>query len=236
MEIPFEPSSSFCYRFARYKAIPEILLEPEVASGEKFRLIEFVRAVIDRHLTAEQQTQTFKKARSEGYDSIGKAIKFYIPFIAKETGQLISVGGGWFRLPSADDISEDEIEEAVLESAALQEDGGEADELSGTVYAFTFPLLMKVGAPFPIKVGMAAGDVDKRVALQCRQSASFDNPVILGRWPAKRVRALEQAIHNILRARGKWRENVPGIEWFDTTLDEIESIVQFVQAADRVQA
>jgi hypothetical protein len=31
-----------------------------------------------------------------------------------------------------------------------------------------------------------------------------------------------------LRSRGKWRENVPGIEWFDTTVGEIESIVTFV--------
>lgn len=228
MDFTFEPTNSFCYRFARYKAIPEILLKPEVAGGEQFRLIDLVRGVINEHLTPDQQNATFKRARAEGYESVGRAIRFYVPFIAKNTGQLIKLGGGWFRLPSGEDISEEELEDASSESLEAQEEV-ESEDASGTVYAFSFPLLVRVGAPFPIKVGMATGDVDKRVAFQCRQSAIFENPVILGRWPAKQVRALELAIHNILRARGKWRDNVPGIEWFDTTADEISSIVAFVQ-------
>jgi hypothetical protein len=32
----------------------------------------------------------------------------------------------------------------------------------------------------------------------------------------------------VLKARGKWRENAPGKEWFDTTISEIEEIIQFV--------
>ncbi len=34
----------------------------------------------------------------------------------------------------------------------------------------------------------------------------------------------------MLKARGKWRENIPGAEWFNTTLAEVESIIAFVTA------
>lgn len=59
MNLEFEPTNSFCYNFARYTALPEILQRPEVASGDDFRLIDVARAVIDRHLTKEQQAQKF---------------------------------------------------------------------------------------------------------------------------------------------------------------------------------
>jgi hypothetical protein len=58
---------------------------------------------------------------------------------------------------------------------------------------------------------------------------SFDNPVILGRWQVLRVSSVETATHATLRSRGKWRENVPGIEWFNTTTAEIEEVVRFIQ-------
>ena len=36
------------------------------------------------------------------------------------------------------------------------------------------------------------------------------------------------AVHNILKARGTWRENVPGTEWFDTTVADVERIIAFI--------
>jgi len=44
---------------------------------------------------------------------------------------------------------------------------------------------------------------------------------------------VELAVHNVLKARGKWRENVPGTEWFDTTIAEIEEIIEFVTRSGR---
>ena len=95
---------------------------------------------------------------------------------------------------------------------------------------FSFPALVRNDAPYPIKVGMTTGSVEERVATQCRSSATFDNPVILGRWQVRRVGPTEKAVHNTLRARGKWRENVPGLEWFDTTVAEVQAIIDFVTA------
>jgi hypothetical protein len=36
------------------------------------------------------------------------------------------------------------------------------------------------------------------------------------------------AVHNVLKARGKWRDTAPGTEWFDTTVAEVEAILKFV--------
>jgi len=44
----------------------------------------------------------------------------------------------------------------------------------------------------------------------------------------KRVGPTELAIHNILKARGKHREDGPGQEWFNTTIAELKAIVEFV--------
>jgi hypothetical protein len=51
---------------------------------------------------------------------------------------------------------------------------------------------------------------------------------MLGAWPVKRVSPTELAIHNILKARGKHREDAPGREWFNTTIAEIKEIIEFV--------
>ena len=120
-----------------------------------------------------------------------------------------------------------EMEEAVLE--AVDEDEEETVEFDGWIYAFSFAVLIQKDRPFPIKVGKTIKDVEGRVAQQCKRSATFDNPVIVGRWRVKRVGSVESAIHALLKSRGKWRENVLGIEWFDTTYAEIESVIKFIQ-------
>ena len=72
-------------------------------------------------------------------------------------------------------------------------------------------------SPFhAFKVGKAT-DVDARVADQTRGSAFFERPVILGRWQVKRVNSVERAMHNVLKARGRWMADAPGAEWFMTT-------------------
>lgn len=220
--IPFEPTNSFCYRFARYRLLPEIMALPAVQSGEPFRLVDLVKQHADMHLSPEQQAATYQTAETGATRSVIQTVKWYVPYLAKKTGQLTSLGDGTYRLPDPSDIPQSE-----LEDAALDDGDSEAAEGQGYIYAFTFPALVRNGAPFPIKVGMTAGDVQQRVMQQCKGAATFDNPQVLGFWKVARVGHVESAIHKVLAARGKWREGVPGTEWFDTTLDEIRSIVQF---------
>jgi len=223
----FEPTSSWCYWFARYVAIPEILAMHEVANGTPVRLIDLSRRVLDKHLSKEQQTQQFRRAKADGELSVAASIKFYIPFVAQRTEQLVNVGRGMYRLPTEDDISDQDVEDAAVD-AGVSDGVDEGIDLRGWIYAFSFPAIRKIDQPFPIKVGKTTADVDERVNDQCKGSAAFENPVILGRWSVPRVGPMEVAVHNVLKARGKWREAVPGKEWFDTTIPEIGEIIAFV--------
>lgn len=226
MEIQFEASRSFCYKFGRYTVLAEVQQMPEVTNGNEFRLTELAQRVIDRYLTPEQQQIKVKKAQSDRTEPIHSIIKFFVSFIAKEQEIFVKIGDGVFRATTADDITDAELEES-----ALADGDEEAAEFEGWIYAFSFPALVRTNEPFPIKIGKTIADVEGRVAQQCKGSASFDNPVILGRWQVHRVGPTELAAHNVLKARGKWRENVPGVEWFNTTVAEVQSILEFVSGS-----
>jgi len=210
MTIEFEPTKSFCYRFARYELLDEIAKEPEAVSGAQFKMLDVAKRVIERHLTPEQLAIEIPAAEADRIDTVYSALKFFVALHAKRlsSSPFVWLGnGGMFRLKSDSDIQQ-EIEEAELDA----EDEEEATEFDGWIYAFSFPVLVKDGTPFPIKVGMTTKDVAGRVAYQCKGSATFENPVILSKWQVKRVGAVESAIHATLKSRGKWRENVPGTE------------------------
>lgn len=226
MELQFEATRSFCYKFGRYTVLAEVQLMPEVTSGDEFRLTDLAQRVIEKYLTPEQQQVRVKKAQSDRLEPIHSIVKFFVSFIAKEQETFIKIGEGIYRAKTAEDISDVELEES-----ALADGDEEAAEFEGWIYAFSFPLLVRTNEPFPIKIGKTICDVDGRVAQQCKGSASFDNPVILGRWQVNRVGPTELAAHNVLKARGKWRENAPGVEWFNTTIAEVQSILSFVGSA-----
>lgn len=226
MAMEFEPTKSFCYRFARYELLDEIAKEPEAISGAQFKMIDIAKRVIERHLTREQLSVEIPAAQADRIDTVYGALKFFVALHGKRltSSPFVWLGnGGMYRLKSDTDIQQ-EMEEAELDA----EDEEEVTEFDGWIYAFSFPVLVKDGMTFPIKIGRTINDVEGRVAYQCKGSATFENPVILSRWQVKRVGAVESAIHATLKSRGKWRENVPGTEWFDTTLAEIETIVKFI--------
>lgn len=222
MAINFEATNSFCYHFARYKVLPEIITLPEVQSGQQFRLVELVKRVTDKFLNPEQQASTYLRAQTGEPLSVIRTIKWYVPFLAKKMDQLISTGNGMYRLSATTDI-----EEADVVDSALEDGEPEIAESEGFIYAFSFPALVKQQGEFPIKIGMTVNEVQQRVMSQCKGSAIFEHPTILGHWRVARVGFVESAIHKVLAARGKWRENVPGTEWFDTTIDEIKAILDF---------
>lgn len=227
MSIQFVPTNSFCYQFARYEVLPAIIALPEVQGGQPFRLVELVKQIVDQRLTPEQQLASYPRAQTGELLSVIKTIKWYVPFIAKNTDQLTPMGSGMYRLPDAVDVDEAEAE---AEDAALEDDVSDASLSEGFIYAFSFPGLIKQQGTFPIKVGKTVNDVQQRVMNQCKGSAMFDNPTVLAQWKVNRVGFFESAIHKVLAARGRWRESVPGTEWFDTTVDEIKSIIDFTES------
>ncbi len=173
----FEPTRSFAYRFVRYTVLPEVTKEVAKLGEAKFLLREIAWPIIDRLLTKEQQAVRVLKAKSEGDDSMSSIVRFYVNFLAKGLDLYESLGEGYFRAYTESEISEDDMVDAAIDSG-----DEEASEFEGWIYAFSFPSIVKTDGAFPIKVGKTVGDVEKRVADQAKGSASFEQPIILGRW------------------------------------------------------
>jgi hypothetical protein len=228
LPIQFEPNASFCYRLARYHLLNEIASEPEAITGEPFRLSPVATRVIGRYLTDDQQAMTYPARDTDGkLQQVGSALKFFISLRAKRGSEspFVWLGrSGMYRLKSDIEV----IEEAVEDTDENVEDEATV-EFNGWIYAFTFPAIKKVDQPFPIKVGLTtAADVETRVYGQCKGSGFFERPEILGRWQVKRVAQIEDAIHAVLKARGRWKEDAPGDEWFMTTTEEVNAILAFI--------
>lgn len=227
LPIPFEPTASFCYKFARYNLLPEIALEPEAVSGEPFRLVSVASRVISRYLTDQQLAMTYISRDAGKPREVGAALKFFAALRAKRGPEspFVWLGQtGMYRLKSDIEITE----EVVEDEDQIVEDSVDS-EVNGWIYAFTFPAIKRDNEPYPIKIGLTtATDVESRVFSQCRGSGFFEKPEILDRWQVRRVAQVEDAIHAVLKARGRWKEDAPGYEWFDTTLDEIRLIIGFI--------
>lgn len=164
-----------------------------------------------------------KKAQSDVTEKMSTIFGFYIPFLAENLKVFENLGEGMFRnIP---------LEEELAEADAVATDI-DADD-AGTIYAYSFPSIIKKDGKFPIKVGLTTtGDAQARVTQQCKATCCFEFPVVLMTWEVSRVAAVEDAIHSTLEARGSKRQ-APGTEWFDTTLGEVKSIVDFIQPAAR---
>ncbi|MDP1995568.1 MAG: GIY-YIG nuclease family protein [Gallionella sp.] len=230
LPIEFEPNASFCYKFARYHLLPELAQEPEALSGEPFKLNPVINRVLNRYLTENQMGLSYPARDTEGKThQVGAAIRFFASLRAKRGPEspFVWLGqSGMYRLKSDTELT---LEAAEDEDEAIED---QADvEFNGWIYAFTFPAIKRVQETFPIKVGLTtAADVETRVLGQCKGSGFFEKPEILGRWQVKRVAQVEDAIHAVLKARGRWKEDAPGDEWFITSIDEIQSIVSFINS------
>lgn len=219
MTIPYEPTRSYVYRASRYELLPRIAEITRNYREEPFLLREISKRVLAETYTAEQLEIRIKKAKSDATEKMSTIFGFYVPFLAENLRVFENLGGGMFR-----NIS---IDEELAEADAVATDVESNDP--GIVYAYSFPSIKRNDGKFPIKVGLTTtGDTEARVKQQCKQTCCFEYPVVLKTWEVQRVAAVEEAIHATLEARGSKRQ-APGTEWFDTTLDEIETIVQFIQ-------
>lgn len=219
MSIPFEATRSYVYNASRYELLPKLAEMARVYGEQPFLLRELTKQLLDETYSAEDLNIQVKKAQSDASDRMRTIFGFYVPFLAEKLGVFENLGRGLFKnIP---------IEEELAEADAVATDVESND--AGLIYAYSFPSIMKRGEKFPIKVGLTTtGNAEARVKQQCAQTCCFDFPSILKVWTVSRVGAVEDAVHSTLEARGAKR-NSPGSEWFDTTLDEIDSIIRFVQ-------
>lgn len=216
----YEATSSWCRRFALNVIIPEIVATPEIAKGASFRLVDYVNKLISEYLTEEQLRTEYIRPESNKPISVAASIKFWCGWTSKygKRSPFVHEGNGYYRFENEEEVEVEEFD---------THDNPDIEGSTGFIYAFTFPSLIKSNSNFPIKVGMTTNNVERRVISQCKTSG-FEMPKILGSWKVKRVENFEYAIHKILSARGKMRENAIGNEWFNTTLEEIETIIKFI--------
>lgn len=217
------PSRSAAYKLARYTILPELRVKAVEFGDQPFLLREVALPIIEAHVPIEHRDVYLPFAHAEGGERYIQTVKWYVSYLSKELKEYENLGRGYFRNKTEADIDD----EAITESA-LEEGDEEAGEFDGWIYAFSFPAIAKSDGPFPIKIGKTVGDVDLRVSEQAKGSAMFEKPTVLGRWRVKRVGPTELAIHKTLDARGQWIEDVPGREWFNATLQDIEEIVRFI--------
>jgi hypothetical protein len=220
MPISFEPTRSYVYKAARYELLPRIAEIARDFGDKPFLLREISKRLLSETYTPEQLEIRIKKAESDKTEKMSAIFGFYIPFLAENLRVFENLGGGQFRnIP---------IDEELAEADAVATDIESND--SGIIYAYSFPSITRKDGRFPIKVGLTmTGDAGERVTQQCKQTCCFEYPVVLKTWEVQRVAAVEDAIHSTLEARGSKRR-APGTEWFDTTPEEIETIVKFVQS------
>jgi len=218
MSIPFEPTRSYVYKAARYELLPQIAEKARDLGDEPFLLRDIFKPLLAETYKQEQLETRIKKAESDKEEKMSTIFGFYIPFLAENLQVFEKLGGGLFKNISIDD----ELAEADAVATDIESND------SGIIYAYSFPSIKKDDGKFPIKVGLTTtGDTNARVTQQCKQTCCFEYPVVLATWEVQRVAAVEDAIHSTLEARGSKRQ-APGTEWFDTTLEEIESIVKFI--------
>jgi hypothetical protein len=152
------------------------------------------------------------------YRGVGGNKDLYANFLCETEEQLRDLLA--IRIDQMRNEDDEDIEEGVedVEKDAL--------DTSGHVYAYSY-------APLPgrIKIGSTTGDVRARLDQQMRGTSMpirDDELVLHSTWKVADARKMEQAIHAMLKVRGRHMVGVGGVEWFETTVEEIQSIVDFV--------
>mgnify|MGYP000305337935 CR=1 FL=1 len=155
--------------------------------------------------------ETEQKARTEQRIRLGILVKNYPSIVtASKSEGLVLVG---LTATDADVMAEqvEEENEAAAETAA--------------VYWYTFPAYQKESGDFPIKIGRGINP-QNRITQQV--TAMPEVPVVLGTYAHPEVSHLERALHCILTVRGKRKSDAPGLEWFNTTPEEIKQLIRLI--------
>lgn len=137
-----------------------------------------------------------------------------VPDEVRRAGAL--QGGGRI----AEELSDSEeagLLRRIVDASAVREFGAGEE----SVYAYGYAC-----APDRLKIGSARGDALARIAAQI-STGTPDRPVLRVVVRTHDCRALERALHNILRLRGRRVEGA-GAEWFIASADEVVSLVETI--------
>lgn len=212
--------SSAAYRLASQIVVPRLKLEVFPAKGAApFSLRNEIYAILSDEVRKGTISQTdldsISRVDSKGIKStLVSQTRYFALHILKSSGVVMSSDTrGMFILTDAAAEEEEEEEQEVEGIVSV-----------GSIYAYTFPSLN--GSM--IKVGKASGNVEDRINQQLG-TANPEAPLLLKIWSEINADAFETAIHGVLKARGKWVSAPRAKEWFRTTIQEVDSIIQFVK-------
>ena len=165
-------------------------------------------------------TSILKKALSNLQDN-GQAEN-----ITYGTWAIFSEGRQQETLPVLDleaDVQEAEEDIPILRSY------GEGDK---AVYVYYYPVYEQFAkksgsSSFPIKIGYTAGSIQARVVSQVA-TALPELPKIALVLRSPLASSIEKSLHLMLSTRGRKIPDIPGSEWFNTSIQEIEQLVMVI--------
>jgi hypothetical protein len=159
----------------------------------------------------------------------------------KANGVAENPSTGWWRILSGIDGDRDQSIQALDESAIIGDNGesetqaiqplmvlGDGDE---SVYLYYYPAykanaLANGDDKWLCKIGRTDSNANIRISSQ--STGMPEKPEIGLVYRTSDSRTLESVLHGILSLRNQWSESSPGVEWFNTSIEDVLEIIGFV--------
>ena len=106
---------------------------------------------------------------------------------------------------------------------------GEGDE---SVYLYYYPAYKAIALAggsdkWLCKIGRTDSSASLRISSQ--STGMPERPEIGLVYRTNDSRTLESVLHGILSLRNQWSESSPGVEWFNTSVEDVLTIIRFVE-------
>lgn len=213
------------YRYKGLPITPSIVEEliVSLANGRTLKRDDIVKLILDFHINSgglRPEAQDFPR-------SVKKALSRM-----QERGEAINKTYGFWVIqktdaPLKESVAIEEVVEVVnVSSHAVYGEGDYA------VYCYYFPAYRELSKSqgkntWPCKIGRTDRDPLLRVLSQSA-TALPEPPYIEFVIKTNNSSVVEAVIHAALHLRGRYMDDSPGTEWFDTTPDEILEILRFI--------
>jgi len=208
------------YKYSNLELTPAIFKELliEKFDGKQFKRADAIKIVIEHHLNnggvceKNEYIGTFKSATK----------------MLQEKG-IINCGYGIWKLNYKKTETNVYAIKKNVEKIKADEEYGEGNNAVYVYYYDVYKELanLKSEKCFPCKIGRTDREPLQRIISQTG-TCYPEKPHIAVLFYCENSYNLESSFHTILKARNKWMENAPGIEWFNTNIEEIKEIYNFI--------
>lgn len=209
------------YKYDNLELTPGIFkdLLIKLFDGKQFKRADAIKMITEYHLNnggiceKNEYISVFKKA-------VGGL---------KENG-ITNCGYGVWKLNF-------EEQETIIYKSEKKAKKIKADEEFGSgkfaVYVYYYDVYKKLADlngenDFPCKIGRTDRDPLQRIISQSG-TCYPEKPHIALLFYCENSCNLEKTFHSVLKTRNKWIEEAPGEEWFNTNIEEIKEIYNFVK-------